>query len=192
MNTMTPNLDTLVPFLTVLAEKVGAYIAGIYAEEIDVTQKGDGSPVTKADQQSHNMIKAELEVLTPDIPVISEEDESSWKLKSSLYWLIDPLDGTKGFIYKTGDFCINIALMKNDVPIFGMIHIPLTEETFFGYEEKALRIFKGETSPIQTRPFPSKGLTLLLGGHGKKFREQEDFFLKTFPISHIKPMRNAI
>lgn len=192
MNILENTFDTLIPSLVDLAEKAGKLIADIYIADFEVIKKEDGSPVTKADTISHDLLKSELERLTPDIPVISEEDEASWTVKSPYYWLVDPLDGTKGFIYKTGDFCINIALMRDDKPIFGLIHIPLTKETYYGYDGKAFLSLKGKVSLIHTRQFPQEGLTLLLGGYGKKFKEQEDFFLKTFPIIQIKRLRSAI
>src|SRR5436190_13555134 len=131
MNTLPLNIDLLAPQIVTLAEQAGQMICQIYGEELEVYEKKDGSPVTRADHQSHLFLKENLERLTPHIPVISEEDESSWDIKNPLYWLIDPLDGTKGFVAKTGEFCINIALMKDHHPILGIIHIPLTHETFY-------------------------------------------------------------
>jgi 3'(2'), 5'-bisphosphate nucleotidase len=186
------DLDILAPKVVALAEKAGDLICLIYQEEVEVIEKSDGSPVTKADHQSHHVIKEGLKKLTPDIPLISEEDETSWTLKSPLYWLVDPLDGTKGFIQKTGEFCINIALMKDNKPIFGLIHIPILKETFYGYDGKAFHTVHGKTSPIQTRPHPPEGITLLFGGYGKTFKAQEDFFLKSYPIHKIERIRSAI
>lgn len=192
MNKSLPNLDALAPIIVALAEQAGVLICQIYKQEFEIFEKKDHSPVTKADQQSHTLLKQGLEKLTPDIPVISEEDEDSWTIKNALYWLVDPLDGTKGFIHKTGEFCINIALMKEDRPVFGLIHIPLTQESFYGFGKKAWRTLKGKITPIHTRARPTKGMTLLLGGYGRKFEEQEAFFLKSFPISDIGRIRSAI
>lgn len=186
------NIDFLVPEVVALAEQAGKIICKIYEEETEVFEKKDGSAVTQADYQSHFFLKEHLEKLTPQIPLISEEDESSWITKSPLYWLIDPLDGTKGFITKTGEFCINIALMKENHPILGIIHIPLTGETFYGYEGKAFRQYKGIKTSLHTRPFPTHGMTLLLGGYGKQYKIQENSFLKTYPIVKIERVRSAI
>lgn len=186
------NLEHLVSKIVPLVEKAGALISKLYQQDIEVVEKRDGSPVTQADHQSHLILKEGLEKFTPEIPVISEEDEKSWTIKSSTYWLIDPLDGTKGFIHKSGDFCINIALMEQDKPIFGLIHVPLTKETFYAYDKNAWRAYEGEVMSIQTRSPPSQGLTLLLGGYGKKFQEQQNFFLKAYPIEHTKHIRSAL
>lgn len=189
---LKPSLSALSPFLVALSENVGHIIARIYKEEVEVFEKKDGSPVTRADHQSHALLSEGLQKLTPHIPVISEEDAASWTTKSPLYWLIDPLDGTKGFIHKNGEFCINIALMENDHPIFGLIHLPLTQETFYGYEGQAWKHEKGHSAPIHTRVIPPEGMTLLLGSHGKKFKEQESFFLKTYPITKTARIQSAI
>jgi 3'(2'), 5'-bisphosphate nucleotidase len=186
------NMNFLAIEAAMLAEQAGELICEIYKESPQVFEKKDGSPVTQADQQSHLLLKDGLEQIAPHIPVISEEDESSWSLKSPLYWLVDPLDGTKGFITKTGEFCINIALMKDNHPILGIIHIPLTHETFYGYGGKAVRQYKGETSSVHTRPLSAQGMVLLVGGYGKKYKEQEDFFLKAYPIAKIERVRSAI
>lgn len=192
MNTLKINLDFLALEVTAIAEQAGELICELYKGNTEVFEKKDGSPVTQADQQSHFFLKKHLEKVTPQIPLISEEDESSWALKSPLYWLVDPLDGTKGFIKKTGEFCISIALMKDHHPILGIIHIPLTHETFYGYGDQAIRQYKGEKTQIQTRPLPKEGMTLLMGGYGKKYKKQEDFFLKAFPIAKIERMHSAI
>ncbi len=192
MNFSKPNLDSLTPSLVHLAEKAGTLICRIYKEEIEVFEKKDGSPVTQADQESHDFLQDGLKKLTPHIPLISEEDAASWHIKNPLYWLVDPLDGTKGFIHKNGQFCINIALMEHDRPILGLIHLPLTQETFYGYEGKAWKHVQGKSDPIHTRSTPSQGMTLLVGGYGKKFKEQEDIFLKTYPITKIERIQSAI
>lgn len=192
MNNSTHDLDSLALKVLALAEKAGALICQIYEEDYTVYEKEDGSPVTRADHQSHLLLKEGLEALIPTLPIISEEDESSWTIKSPLYWLIDPLDGTKGFIRKTKEFCINIALMENDRPLLGLIHIPSTQETFYGYAGKAWRYYKGEASPLHTRPCPSKDMVLLLGGYGKKFKNEENLFLKSYPITRIERLHSAI
>lgn len=193
MNTLELNMDHLAAQAVTLSEQAGKIICQIYEDNIETEtfEKKDGSPVTHADYQSHIFLKENLEKLTPHIPVVSEEDENSWTMKNSLYWMIDPLDGTKGFIEKTGEFCVNIALMKDDHPILGIIHIPLLQETFYGYDGKAEKQYMGKRTALHTR-LPANGMTLLLGGYGKKYKEKEDFFLKAYPISKIERIRSAI
>lgn len=187
-----PNFTHLAPHVVSLAEEAGRLICAFYEGDVESTLKADGSPVTQADHQSHLLLKEGLGKLMPDIPIISEEDETSWGLKSPYYWLIDPLDGTKGFILKSGEFCINIALMEGRRPLFGLIHIPLTHESYYGYEVQAWRLKNGTFTPIHTRPPLPQGMTLLLGGYGKKYKAREDEFLKAYPIRRIKRIRSAI
>lgn len=192
MSVLKTNLTSLIAPLLSLAEEAGRLICLTYQEEAQITKKNDGSLVTQADQQSHTLLKERLARLTPHIPVISEEDPASWAIKSPLYWLVDPLDGTMGFIHKKGEFCTNIALMQDNRPIFGLIHLPLSQETFYGYEGKACLHAKGTTSAIHTRSVFPEGMTLLLGGYGKKYKLLEESFLKDYPITKIERLRSAI
>ncbi len=192
MSFLRPNLTFLTPPLLSLAEEAGRLICLIYRQEIQFTKKNDGSLVTQADKQSHTLLREGLDRFTPHIPVISEEDPASWGIKSPLYWLVDPLDGTMGFVHKKGEFCVNIALMENHQPIFGLIHLPLSQESFYGYEGKAWLHANGHTSPIHTRSVPPEGMTLLLGGYRKKYKPLEDSFFKSYPITKIERLRSAI
>lgn len=192
MNTSKLDLDSLASQIIALAEKAGALICQIYTEELEIFKKEDGSPVTRADYQSHTLLTEEFRLITPEVPVISEEDEKSWEIESPYYWLVDPLDGTKGFICKSGEFCINIALMEENKPIFGLIHIPLTKETFYGYHRKAWRVYDGRSFSIHTRICPPKGATLLMGEHRTKFQQQQDAHLQTLPIAKTERLHSAI
>jgi len=107
----------------------------IYAKaEPDIQYKKDNSPVTEADLAVNKIVTDALNELTPEIPVISEEalvfyeDRKDWKE----YWILDPIDGTKEFIKKSGEFTINIGYVKNGIPQFGIINVPVTEETYYG------------------------------------------------------------
>lgn len=189
---MNISLDHLVHKTIPLAEQAGALIRQAYDGIPEVIAKSDGSPVTQADYQSHIFLSEHLKKLTPHIPIISEEDEKSWPLESPLYWLIDPLDGTRGFIEKNGEFCINIALMEKGRPIVGIIHIPLTQETFSGYGNVAFRHYRGKESPIHTRPFPSHGPVHVVKGHSVKGMVEENAFLKAYPIVNVEKIHSAI
>lgn len=186
------NLEPLAPHVVALAEQAGALICRAYQEVPEVIEKTDGSPVTQADYQSHIFLSENLKKLTPRIPIISEEDEKSWPLESPLYWLIDPLDGTRGFIEKNGEFCVNIALMEEGHPIMGIIHIPLTQETFYGYGNRAFRHYRGKENPIHTRPFPAHGAVHVVKGHSERGLAQEDAFLKAYPIVSVEKIHSAI
>jgi 3'(2'), 5'-bisphosphate nucleotidase len=102
--------------------------------DLGIEQKSDDSPVTAADLAAHNVILAGLQTLTPDIPVLSEEGVVTFEERSQwpILWVVDPLDGTKEFIKRNGEFSINIALVENGEPIVGMVYLPTTTEGYFG------------------------------------------------------------
>ncbi|EKT61130.1 3'(2'),5'-bisphosphate nucleotidase CysQ [Providencia burhodogranariea] len=111
-----------------LAIDAGSAIMAIYTaqEPLQVEHKSDDSPVTAADIAAHNIIAAGLTRITPNIPQLSEEAPPSWDERKSWqrYWLIDPLDGTKEFIQRNGDFTVNIALIENGTPVMGVVYAP--------------------------------------------------------------------
>jgi len=118
-----------------IAKEAGEAISQIYNSDFDYQIKKDLSPITAADRLSHKIIAERLKILTPETPILSEENcNIPFKVRAqwSDYWLIDPLDGTKEFINNNGEFTVNIALIKNNTPILGIIHIPITHETYWG------------------------------------------------------------
>ena len=118
------------------AIKGGAAILDVYNnEETEVTIKGDNSPLTQADQKANTAIMAVLE--STNVPVLSEEgrnidytERAAWEY----LWIVDPLDGTKEFIKRNGEFTVNIALVKNGSPVLGVIYVPVTSDLYFGAE----------------------------------------------------------
>lgn len=123
------NLNSLIPGLLDINERAAAAIMGVYAHfnAGDEILKSDDSPLTVADQKSHEIIIDGLRKLTPDIPVISEEHKNqpySERKDYDYVWCVDPLDGTKEFIKKNGEFTINIALIKEHVPVLGVMGVP--------------------------------------------------------------------
>ncbi|MES2675440.1 MAG: 3'(2'),5'-bisphosphate nucleotidase CysQ [Pseudomonadota bacterium] len=122
-----------------IARLAGDAIIDIYnaPEKVNIKIKKDQSPLTAADMAAHNVIVEALAKLLP-IPIISEEavlpnftERKIWQH----YWLIDPLDGTKEFIARTGEFTVNIALIQNGVPVLGVVHVPVGDETYIGVSE---------------------------------------------------------
>lgn len=144
------NLETILETMRQASEE----IMKIYSQDFQVAQKQDNSPLTQADQISHQIITEFLEEHTPQIPVISEEDDlpdyetrKTWKY----FWLLDPLDGTKEFIDKNGEFTVNLALMEGSQPILGIIQAPALDTVYWA--EKGKGAFKREklTQKIQVR-----------------------------------------
>ena len=135
-----------------LSHDAGKLIFDIYqTNSFEQQLKSDSSPLTKADLASHNLIVNRLRELTPDIPILSEESTNiAWQERKSWqeYWLIDPLDGTKEFIKKNGEFTVNIALIKNNAPVLGVVYAPVLDATWVGEINKpAIKITpKGRVS----------------------------------------------
>ena len=127
------NLSELLDNLIEISKLAGDEILDVYNGTIDVTLKDDLSPLTDADQRSNAVITSKLVALYPEIPILSEEGKEidfSERKKWDLFWLIDPLDGTKEFIKRNGEFTVNIALIENGCPIAGIVYAP-TKNTFW-------------------------------------------------------------
>lgn len=125
----------MAPLLENIAYDAGKQILRVYAQaNINAHSKADQSPVTAADLLAHESIVRGLHATFPGVPVVSEEDEVSlaWRLPSGCYWLVDPLDGTKEFLNRNGDFTVNIALIENGRATFGMVYAPAHESFYWG------------------------------------------------------------
>ena len=129
------NLSMEIESLLALVRQAGKSVMDIYQQDFSVTEKSDKSPLTEADMAAHHILVNGLARLTPDIPVLSEESDNFVKeqrLNWSVYWLIDPLDGTKEFIKKNGEFTINAALIKNGLPVLGIVYAPALDVMYWG------------------------------------------------------------
>ena len=117
---------TLTRTLIPLATRAGARIMQIYATDFTVTEKADASPVTQADQAAEDIILAGLRAVAPSIPVVSEEAAGRGEkmVAGSSFFLVDPLDGTREFINRNGEFTVNIGLIENGMPTLGVIYAP--------------------------------------------------------------------
>ncbi len=126
-------LDKGVPAKEIIqaTEAAGAKIMSFYDSTYKITTKDDNSPLTEADLASHNILNEALPAFI-DIPMLSEEKEVPWEERKQWqkFWLIDPLDGTKGFIKRSDDFTINIAIIEEQKPIFGLLYLPVTKEMY--------------------------------------------------------------
>ncbi len=136
------NRDILLESIVSIAHEAGLSILSFYHQPIQVMEKSDHSPLTLADEAAHRVIVQQLEKLTPDIPIISEEgDIPNWSIRQkwSRFWLVDPLDGTKEFIKKNGEFTVNIALIERGKPTISVIHAPALSKTWLANGDCAWR-----------------------------------------------------
>ena len=144
------NYEELIEPVVSLAKDAGDRILEVYATDFDVQSKDDESPLTQADLASHRAIMAGLAALTPTIPIISEEEglpEFEVRGQWPRYWLIDPLDGTKEFVNRNGEFTVNIALIENHRPVFGVVRVPVHDKTYVGCEGYGADVREGDGEP---------------------------------------------
>jgi 3'(2'), 5'-bisphosphate nucleotidase len=130
------DLEALLRRLRRIANDAGSAILEIYnaAGDIEIQQKADDSPLTKADLAADQRITESLRAFTPDIPVISEEGVDAGRVPEvgRCFWLVDPLDGTKEFISRNGEFTVNVALIQDGVPVAGVVHAPALDAYWLG------------------------------------------------------------
>ncbi len=127
--------DALLREVAGISRRAGAAIMEIYGHDFGVVQKEDDSPLTQADLASHCLIRDALQKLTPHVPLLSEESallDYASRAGWSEYWLVDPLDGTKEFIKRNGEFTVNIALVRDHEPVMGVVHVPDSGVTYWG------------------------------------------------------------
>lgn len=128
-------MEKLLKIAVLAAWKAGKEIMKVYESDFSFQSKDDKSPLTDADLKSHAAIKDALE--STGYPILSEEGkiiDFEVRKKWEIFWLIDPLDGTKEFIKRNGEFTVNIALIKSGKPVLGVIYVPVTQKMYYGYE----------------------------------------------------------
>jgi 3'(2'), 5'-bisphosphate nucleotidase len=126
-----PDIGTILA----IARQAGDAILTVYGSDFAVQTKEDRSPLTEADLAAHRIILDALARLTPDIPVLSEESAATdWSVRRAwrAYWLVDPLDGTREFVKRNGEFTVNIALIQDGVAVLGVVHAPVLGVSYFG------------------------------------------------------------
>lgn len=163
---------SLLPTVRTIAHEAGQVILRFYNDGIDVATKVDGSPVTQADQAAEAVIVPALHHLLPGVPVVAEEAMSAGHkpdISGGRFWLVDPLDGTKEFISRNGEFTVNIALIENGVPVLGVVYAPATGDMYAAAGPgTAVHCAEGRHDhPIAVRNPPPDGLTVVASrSHG--------------------------
>jgi len=175
-----------------LAKAAGEKIMAIYAQDFEVDYKDDSSPLTQADLASHHCIVDGLRELTPHIPMLSEESSEGEKrnrMSWQTYWLIDPLDGTKEFVKKNGEFTVNIALVSNHQPIFGVVCAPALDVTYWG--DKSSGAFKAEAGiqkSIKVRPRSANSADWVVVGSRSHQSDEFKAFMEGYSDAEIISM----
>ncbi|MGM0632611.1 MAG: 3'(2'),5'-bisphosphate nucleotidase CysQ [Pseudomonadota bacterium] len=164
-----------------IAFQAGQAILEIYergAERLTVETKADDSPLTEADRRAHHVITGALRGLTPAIPVLSEESEEvsyAERRQWQTYWLVDPLDGTREFINRNGEFTVNIALIVDGEPVLGVVHVPVSGTTYTGLVGEGAWCYREgrEAQPIGVRSLSGQRSLNVVGSrrHGAEALE---------------------
>jgi 3'(2'), 5'-bisphosphate nucleotidase len=160
------DLDRLLPELVALADRAGTVILEHYHGDVAVRAKADASPVTAADEAAEAVILERLAELTPEIPVIAEETVAAGhvpELDEGPFWLVDPLDGTKEFLSRNGEFTVNIALIEGREPVLGVVLAPARGQAWWGARGKGatVRDAEGNGRAIAARKAPAGALVAI-------------------------------
>jgi 3'(2'), 5'-bisphosphate nucleotidase len=176
------NIDNQLIYNTIkTAYEAGEAILEIYKSGFEVTFKEDESPLTQADMKSHHIIVNQLACY--DMPVLSEEGNKidyESRSKWSAYWLIDPLDGTKEFVKRNGEFTVNIALIFNNLPILGVVYCPTTNEMYWGSEKGSFKCKLEAKSEFRYEDYQS----LMLDSEMLPLRNERDTYIVLGSRSH--------
>ncbi len=188
-------LTHLIEPVVALAVKAGGAILEVYASDFDVQEKDDASPLTQADLASNHVIDQGLRELTPDIPVLSEEsglpdfaERSQW----DKYWLVDPLDGTKEFVNRNGEFTVNIALIDANRPVFGVVYVPVKDKTYFGCAGYGAELRDVAAAPVKIRVADGTAKPARVVGSRSHRGASLDGFLEKLGDYEMHPMGSSL
>ena len=171
-----------------LARKAAAEILAVYDSEFAVQHKDDRSPLTAADLASHRCIVAGLQVLTPQIPVLSEESKDidiAARREWTTFWLVDPLDGTREFIKRNGEFTVNIALVVDGVATWGVIQQPVTGALWHGGAGLGAFIREGDAGDVAIRTRTPAAAPLRIAASRSHRDERTHAVLDALPGSEV-------
>ena len=188
----------LIESLISISKQAGEAILKIYdLDDLGISHKEDNSPLTLADKASNEVICSQLKELTPDIPILSEEgrDISFDKRKNwDTFWLIDPLDGTKEFIKKNGEFSVNIALINHFKPILGIVYAPVLDTTWYGSaSEGSFKIMEnGKPEKINVLKCHGDETVKVVSSRSHSNNTKLDEFLTDYPKHELVFMGSSI
>ena len=192
---MTDYADWM-PRLVSLAHDAGEAIMEIYATDFDHPTKADDSPVTAADLAAEAIIEAGLAELAPNIPLVAEEAASEGRLpdiSGGLFWLVDPLDGTREFVNRNGEFTVNIGLIADGAPVLGVVHAPALNLTFTGLVGSGATVARDgdPAKAISVRPTTADSVTIVASRrHGDP--EAIDKLLRGRPVANRKTAGSSL
>jgi 3'(2'), 5'-bisphosphate nucleotidase len=178
---MDDSMNALLDEVTLIARAAGEAIMEVYRGHIEVERKEDNSPLTVADLAANHVIQCNLQKLTPELPIISEESASiDYSIRSTWrrYWLVDPLDGTREFIKRNDEFTVNIALIEEGRPVLGVVYAPAMGLTYTGSAEAGATRQKGLETPTQIFARPLDAAHPIIAGSRSHANEKMEAFLQ--------------
>ena len=190
--------QALVTSLTRIIEEASEEVLAVYndAEGIEVDYKGDDSPLTLADQRANDVIVRGLQTLDFSFPVISEENKQVTyenRKDYKYYWLVDPLDGTKEFIKRNGEFTVNIALIKGNQPVFGMVSVPVQNKIYWAIQgQGAFLLENGVTKKLQANTFSIKDKGLRVVTSRSHLNEETKTYVAQLNEPTFVPMGSSL
>ena len=192
---MTQPLNSLAQKVLAIAKEAGDKIMAIYEKDFAIYEKQDTSPLTEADLAAHNVIVNALEAES-DLPILSEESaDISWEERKtwSSYWLVDPLDGTKEFIKKNGEFTVNIALIENGKPTMGVVYAPALNKSYVGIVgEGAWTEVNGEFSAISARKHDGAEVWKVVGSRSHQSPEIQNLLAQLKGETELVAMGSSL
>ena len=185
-----------------IVRAAGKAILDVYGSAFDVTAKADDSPLTEADLRAHRVIVQGLAALAPELPVISEEsppppfaERRRWRR----YWLVDPLDGTREFVSRNGEFTVNVALIEDGAPVLGVVGVPVRGSVYLGdcraeRRRGAYRMDDRGREPLRTRPMRRGAVTVVASRRhgGERLERYLDALAEVVPEVERVPVGSSL
>ncbi len=182
------DFDTLIPVIRRLALEAGERIMQVYnGPDFNVKSKSDASPVTEADEAADALISAGLRTAFPDVVLITEEQAASHALRASTFLIVDPLDGTKEFVQRRGDFTVNIAYVENGVPLRGVVYAPAQGRLFYTRADGvSVEEVAGEQKVMRVAT-PDNGALMVVASKSHRDAATDDYIARY----SVKDMKSA-
>tara|TARA_B100001123_G_C15202763_1_gene984042 strand:+ start:183 stop:983 length:801 start_codon:yes stop_codon:yes gene_type:complete len=188
-------LKQILENLVIISKKAGDEILDVYKDAFQITLKDDLSPLTDADRRANAVITSMLKDLYPEIPILSEEGkevEFSERKKWDMFWLVDPLDGTKEFVKRNGEFTVNIALIKNQLPIAGIVYAPTKSTYWYGAEGLGSYRMTENLDPKRIRVQESSQAPIRIVSSRSHSSPKLESYLSQFPEYEIVSMGSSL
>jgi len=193
------DFETLVPLIRRLALEAGDRIMDVYnSPDFAVKTKSDSSPVTEADEAADALISDALRAAYPDVPLITEEQAVSHALRASSFLIVDPLDGTKEFVQRRGDFTVNIAYVENGIPVQGVVYAPAQRRLFYtlpsgGAAEETGALDKETPGAVRRIGVsaPDNGALMVVASKSHRDRATDDYIAK-YAVKDLKSAGSSL